>query len=107
MACRRHTPRVLAMLLSGLLAVFEALLFAMLGRVVDWLASTQPSQLFVEHGSTLWVLGRWSWQHCVVALQPPSNRQTLAVNSAECLRAELSPADAGPKHGFYRDELPG
>jgi hypothetical protein len=45
----------------------------MLGRVVDWLASTQPSQLFVEHGSTLWVLGRWSWQHGVVALQPPSN----------------------------------
>jgi hypothetical protein len=39
----------------------EALLFRhVLGRVVDWLASTSPRSCLSERSGTLWVLGRWS-----------------------------------------------
>lgn len=44
---------LLLALLSAVLAVFEALLFAMLGRVVDWLGATAPARLWAEHGTAL------------------------------------------------------
>ena len=109
-ACTHGTRRyVLAMaLLSGLLAAFEALLFAMLGRVVDWLASTQPSQLFVEHGSTLWVLGALVVGSIgVVALQTTVKHQTLAVNLPMRLRWNFHRLMLGQSMAFYQDEFAG
>ena len=37
-------------LLTALVGAFEALLFAMLGKVVDWLAKVPPERLWSEHG---------------------------------------------------------
>ena len=45
---------ILAMaLLTAAMSAFEALLFAMLGRVVDWLGGVQPSQLWATRGTAL------------------------------------------------------
>ncbi len=109
-ACTHGTRRyVLAMaLLSGLLAAFEALLFAMLGRVVDWLANTQPAQLFVEHGHTLWVLGALVVGSIgVVALQTTVKHQTLAVNLPMRLRWNFHRLMLGQSMAFYQDEFAG
>ena len=38
------------------IGVFEALLFAMLGRIVDWLGPVQPARLWAEHGDSLLLL---------------------------------------------------
>ena len=57
-ACARGVRGyVLAMAgLSALIAVYEALLFAVLGRVVDWIAAATPATLWAERGNTLtWI----------------------------------------------------
>ena len=36
--------------LSALIAVYEALLFAVLGRVVDWIAAATPATLWAQRG---------------------------------------------------------
>jgi len=42
-------PYILAMTLcTAVIGAFEALLFAMLGRIVDWLAKVAPSRLWTE-----------------------------------------------------------
>ena len=57
-------------LLSALMSAFEALLFAMLGRIVDWLGKTRPGQLWAEQGTTLQILvGLVLASIVVVALQ--------------------------------------
>lgn len=38
--------------LTAVIGIFEALLYAMLGRVVDWLAHTAPARLWQEQGAT-------------------------------------------------------
>ena len=57
-ACSQGLRRYIAAmtLLTAAIGVFEALLFAMLGRIVDWLGPVQPAQLWAEHGATLWLL---------------------------------------------------
>src|SRR5882672_8429275 len=47
-ACARGMRRYIAAmtLFTALIGVFEALLFSILGRVVDWLAKVRPSQLW-------------------------------------------------------------
>jgi ATP-binding cassette, subfamily B, multidrug efflux pump len=56
-ACTRGMrPYLLAMtLLSASIGAFEALLFAGMGKIVDWLAALQPGQLWAAHGQQL----RW------------------------------------------------
>ena len=52
-------PYILGMTLcTAVIGAFEALLFAMLGRIVDWLAAVEPAQLWVEHRGTLLLLAR-------------------------------------------------
>jgi ATP-binding cassette subfamily B multidrug efflux pump len=42
-------PYILAMtLLTAVIGAFEALLFAMMGKIVDWLSKVQPDQLWVQ-----------------------------------------------------------
>ena len=42
-------PYIFGMTLcTAIVAAFEALLFAMLGRVVDWLAGVPPDQLWAQ-----------------------------------------------------------
>lgn len=51
-------PYIAAMTtMTAIIGIFEALLFAALGRIVDWLAKVEPAQLWVQEGHTLmWLL---------------------------------------------------
>lgn len=109
-ACSRGARGfILAMaVLSASLAAFEALMFAMLGRIVDWLASTQPERLWLEKGSTLTVL---AWivvaSIGVVALQTTLKHQTVAVNLPMRLRWNFHRLMLGQSMAFYQDEFAG
>lgn len=50
-------PYMLAVTISaGLIGLIEALLFSMVGRVVDWLAKSTPSRLWADHSGGLLAL---------------------------------------------------
>ena len=95
-------------LLSAAMSAFEALMFAMLGRIVDWLATTQPGQLWVEQGSTLKVLACIILASIVVvALQTIVKHQTLAINFPMRLRWNFHRLMLGQSMAFYQDEFAG
>ena len=95
-------------LLSALMSAFEALLFAMLGRIVDWLGSHRPGQLWVEQGPTLALLaGLVLASIVVVALQTIVKHQTLAVNFPMRLRWNFHRLMLGQSMAFYQDEFAG
>jgi hypothetical protein len=85
-------------------AGFEALLF-MLGRVVDWLASTQPAQLFVRLATRCGCWGAGRERHGVVALQtavkPDPGGEPLPMRLRWNFHRLME-----PEHG-YRDEFAG
>ena len=95
-------------LLSAVMSAFEALLFAMLGRIVDWLGSHRPGQLWVEQGPTLALLaGLVLASIVVVALQTIVKHQTLAVNFPMRLRWNFHRLMLGQSMAFYQDEFAG
>ncbi len=54
----------------ALIAVYEALLFAVLGRVVDWIAAATPATLWAERGNTLtWIAAVMVASIALVALR--------------------------------------
>src|ERR1700733_1898580 len=57
-ACARGARRYIASmtLLTAAIGVFEALLFGMLGKVVDWLAKVQPARLWTDQRGHLLLL---------------------------------------------------
>ena len=92
----------------GLMAAFEALLFAMLGRVVDWLGHLQPAQLWQERGTALaWPAAALAASILVVALQTIVKHQTLAVNLPMRLRWNFHRLMLGQSMAFYQDEFAG
>ena len=109
-ACSRGARGFILLMavLSGLLAAFEALLFAMLGRIVDWLGRTPPARLWIEQGTTLTVLaGLVIGSIAVVALQTTIKHQTLAINFPMRLRWNFHRLMLGQSMAFYQDEFAG
>ena len=102
-------PYILGMTLcTAVIAAFEALLFAMLGRIVDWLAGVEPSQLWVEHRGTLFTLaGILTGSVVLVALQTILKHQTLAANFPMRLRWNFHRLMLGQSMTFYQDEFAG
>jgi len=80
-ACSQGLRRyILGMtLLTAIIGAFEALLFAMMGRIIDWLSDVPPAQLWVQEGHHLMLLGLvLAASVLVVALQTMVKHQTLA-----------------------------
>lgn len=95
-------------LLSAVLAIFEALLFAMLGRIVDWLGATAPANLWAEHGTALgWLAFIVVGSIAAVALQTTVKHQTLAINFPMRLRWNFHRLMLGQSMSFYQDEFAG
>ena len=95
-------------LLSGAMAAFEAVLFAVLGRIVDWLSTGKPGQLWVQEGHTLAILaGIVVASVLVVALQTIVKHQTLAINFPMRLRWNFHRLMLGQSMAFYQDEFAG
>jgi ATP-binding cassette subfamily B multidrug efflux pump len=94
--------------LTAAMAAFEALLFAMLGRVVDWLGDLQPGQLWIQRGTALsWLAGALAASILIVALQTIVKHQTLAVNLPMRLRWNFHRLMLGQSMAFYQDEFAG
>jgi len=102
-------PYILAMTLcTAVIGAFEALLFAMLGRVVDWLAAVEPARLWTEHrGSLLLLAAILAASPIVVALQTMLKHQTLAANFPMRLRWNFHRLLLRQSMGFYQDEFAG
>ncbi len=94
--------------LTAAMSAFEALLFAMLGRIVDWLGTQAPSRLWAEHGDVLlWLAALLAVSIAVVALQTVVKHQTLTVNLPMRLRWNFHRLMLGQSMAFYEDEFAG
>lgn len=94
--------------LTAAMSIFEAALFAILGRIVDWLAGQEPSRLWQDRGTTLTWLGVFLViSILVVALQTIVKHQTLAVNLPMRLRWNFHRLMLGQSMAFYQDEFAG
>jgi ATP-binding cassette subfamily B multidrug efflux pump len=102
-------PYLIGMTLcTAVIGAFEALLFAMLGGIVDWLAATEPSRLWAEHSRTLLLLGAvLAASPLLVALQTILKHQALAANFPMRLRWNFHRLMLGQSMSFYQDEFAG
>ena len=94
--------------LSAAIAFYEALLFAVLGYVVDWISTTAPSALWAERkgaliGITLLLLA----SVVLVAVQTSIKHQVLAINFPLRLRWNFHRLMLGQSMAFYADEFAG
>ena len=88
--------------------VFEALLFSMMGRIVDWLAKVEPSQLWVQQRDNLLLLGAvLIASPLLIALQTLFKHQSLAGNLPMRLRWNFHRLMLGQSMAFYQDEFAG
>ncbi len=94
--------------LTAIVAVLEALLFGFLGRIVDWLSSVPPAELWQREGKTLLLLALavaciplLSFVHTVV------QHQVLAGNVPMRLRWIYHHLMLRQSMGFYQDEFSG
>ena len=95
-------------LLTATIGAFEALLFSMLGRIVDWLAKVPPQQLLVDHKGQLLLLGAILLASpLAVMLQTMLKHQTLAGNFPMRLRWNFHRLMLGQSMVFYQDEFAG
>ena len=95
-------------LLTASIGAFEAVLFAMLGRVVDWLAAVDPARLWAEEGNTLLLLGGVILASiALVALQTTIKHQALAGNFPMRLRWNFHRMMLDQSMSFYQDEFAG
>jgi ATP-binding cassette, subfamily B, multidrug efflux pump len=93
---------------TSLTGMLEALLFSMMGRVVDWLSKAPPSQIWTEHRSSLSILGLiLIVSPLLVALQTLCKHQALAGNLPMRLRWNFHRLMLNQSMGFYQDEFAG
>jgi ATP-binding cassette subfamily B multidrug efflux pump len=109
-SCSRGTRRYIAgmTLLTGAIGVFEAWLFAALGKVVDWLSRVPPAQLWAQERAHLLLLGAILLSSILmVGLQTILKHQTLAGNFAMRLRWIFHRNMLAQSLSFYQDEFAG
>jgi len=106
----RETRRYIAAMtvLTAAIGVFEAVLFSMLGRIVDWLAKVQPSRLWAQERTHLLLLaGILIGSTTLVAFQSLFKQQALAGNFAMRLRWNFHRNMLAQSLSFYQDEFAG
>jgi ATP-binding cassette subfamily B multidrug efflux pump len=103
---RRH---ILAMaFFTAVIGAFEALLFAMMGHVVDLLGKADPARLFADNrGNLLLLTAILLASPLAIALQTIVKHQTLAGNFPMMLRWKFHRLMLGQSMGFYQDEFAG
>ncbi|MEQ1487377.1 MAG: ABC transporter ATP-binding protein [Methylotenera sp.] len=102
-------PYILGMtLLTACIGAFEALLFAMMGKVVDRLSSIVPAVLWDYHKTDLMILATvLSASTLLIGLQTLLKHQTLAGNFPMRLRWNFHRLMLGQSMSFYQDEFAG
>ncbi len=102
-------PYIAAMtLLAAVIGAFEALLFALLGRIVDWLGKVEPSRLWSEGGTTLMLLAAILLASPVLVVGYAwLKHQTLSGNFPMLLRWNFHRRMLDQSMSFYQDEFAG
>jgi ATP-binding cassette subfamily B multidrug efflux pump len=102
-------PLLLALtLLTAAIGAFEALLFAMLGKVVDWVAEVPADRIWTDRSTGLLALaGILLASTIVVWLQALLKHQAMAGNFAMRLRWIFHRLMLGQSMSFYQDEFAG
>lgn len=99
---------LLMTLCTALIGVFEAGLFAVIGRIVDWMGQVPPAQLWATEGRRLLLLAAvLAASTLLVALQTIIKHQTLAASFPMRLRWNFHRMLLGQSMGFYQDEFAG
>jgi ATP-binding cassette subfamily B multidrug efflux pump len=94
--------------LTAAIAAFEALLFNMLGSIVDWLSQVPPAQLWTQARHQLFILAAILLvSPLAVWLQTLIKHQALAGNFPMKLRWNFHRHMLGQSMGFYQDEFAG
>ena len=95
-------------LLSAAISAYEAFLFLLLGRIVDWLGSVPPDRLWQEQGQMLAVLAVVLLASTgLVAFQTIMKHQTLAINFPLQMRWNFHRLMLGQSLAFYSDDFAG
>jgi ATP-binding cassette subfamily B multidrug efflux pump len=90
------------------IGVFEALLFSMLGNIVDWLSTVPAQRLWQDERPRLLALAAiLAGSMGLVALQSAFKQQALAGNFPMRLRWNFHRLMLGQSMGFYQDEFAG
>jgi ATP-binding cassette subfamily B multidrug efflux pump len=102
-------PYILLMTLcTAVIGAFEALLFAMLGQLVDWLANVEPSRLWAtQRQNFLLLIGVLAVSPLVVGLFALLKYQVLFANFPMRLRWNFHRLMLGQSMSFYQDEFAG
>ena len=112
--CRHYTRGielhlVIMALTTGLIAVMEVSLFAFLGKLVDWLANSNPETFLREEGNTLF----W-WAMLVIVALPITIllhslviHQTLLGNYPMSIRWQVHRYLLGQSMSFFQNEFAG
>lgn len=109
-ACTRGLRRYLLVLVlcTAAIGIFEAVLFSMLGRLVDWLGAIEPAQLWTAYGGRLTLLGGIVLASiAVVSVWSMLKFQTLHGNFPMRLRWNFHRLMLNQSMGFFQDEFAG
>lgn len=108
--CTEGTRRFILLMAvaSALIGAFEAMLFMMLGHVVDWVSSIEPSKFWQIEGNTVLML---AFILCasvlLIAFQTMLKHQTLAGNFPMRLRWNFHRMMLNQSMDFFQDEFSG
>jgi ATP-binding cassette, subfamily B, multidrug efflux pump len=95
-------------LLTALIGAFEALLFAMMGKVVDWLAKIHPDQFWAQEKNHLIILAAILLASTVfIGVQSMLKHQSLAGNFPMRMRWIFHRLMLNQSMSFYQDEFAG
>ena len=95
-------------LLTAAIGAFEALFFAILGRIVDWLSQIPPDQLWEQERTTLLLFaGLLAASPVLVGLQTLFKYQVLGGNFPMRLRWNFHRLMLNQSMNFYQDEFAG
>ena len=93
---------------TSVIGAFEALLFSMMGHIVNWLAAVKPAELWATERGTLLLLGAvLAASVSLIALQTTLKQQALAGNFPMLLRWNFHRLLLSQSMGFYQDEFAG
>jgi ATP-binding cassette subfamily B multidrug efflux pump len=95
-------------LLAAAIGAFEALLFALLGRIVDWLGQVEPARLWQDGGTNLLLLSAVLLASpLAVAAYALLKYQVLGGNFPMLLRWNFHRRMLDQSMSFYQDEFAG
>ena len=102
-------PYLLGMtIFTGIIGAFEALLFAMMGKVVDWLSGVSREQLWQQESTHLAILAAVLLLSTVfIVMQTMFKHQALAGNFPMRLRWNFHRLMLNQSMSFYQDEFAG